>query len=120
METGSIAAARYFLIVWEAGIRTFSLHLWCVRLGESGSKERTVIGSINNFHPTPPRSKDNFLCRACSRDAQGVAHYDSRSDCAFTSSLSCRTISVALRTSASLKDTLMVEAITSNLAFSSR
>lgn len=54
------------------------------------------------------------------RDAQGVAHYDSRSDRAFTSSLSCRTISVVLRISVSLRATPMVEAITRNRAFSSR
>jgi hypothetical protein len=55
-----------------------------------------------------------------SRDAQGVAHYDSRSDRAFTSSLSCRTISVVLRISASPRATPMVEAITRKRAFISR
>jgi hypothetical protein len=50
----------------------------------------------------------------------GVAHYDGRSDRAFTSSLSCRTISVVLRMSGSLSATPMVEAIARNRAFSSR
>jgi hypothetical protein len=55
-----------------------------------------------------------------SLDAQGVTHYDSRSDRAFTSPLSCRTISVVLRMSPSLRPTPMVDAIARNRALSSR
>jgi hypothetical protein len=51
--------------------------------------------------------------------APGVAHYDSRSDRPFTSSLSRRTISAVLRISASPRATPMVEAIVRNRAFSS-
>jgi hypothetical protein len=46
--------------------------------------------------------------------------YDGRSDRAFASSLSCRTILVALRISASLRVTPMAEAIPRNRAFRSR
>ena len=48
------------------------------------------------------------------------ADYDSRCDRAFTSSLSCRTIALVLRISASLRATPIVEAIARNRAFSSR
>ena len=52
--------------------------------------------------------------------AQGVTHYDSRSDRAFTSPLSCRTISVVRRMSPSLRPTPRVDAIARNRAVSSR
>lgn len=49
-----------------------------------------------------------------------ATHYDSRSERVFTSSLRCRTSSMVLRISASLRATPMVEAIERNLASSSR
>jgi hypothetical protein len=53
-------------------------------------------------------------------DADGVTHYDSRSDRPLTSSLSFRTISVVLRMSASLRSTPIVDAIATNRALNSR
>jgi beta-lactamase family protein len=50
----------------------------------------------------------------------GVTHYDSRSERAFTSSLRCRTISIALRISASPRGTTTVDAIERNRALNSR
>jgi hypothetical protein len=54
-----------------------------------------------------------------SLDAQ-ASHYDRRSERAFTSSLRCRTISIVLRMSASLRATTMVDAIERSRALSSR
>ena len=54
------------------------------------------------------------------KGSNGWGHYDSRSDRAFTSSLRCRTISVVLRISGSLRETPMVDAIESNRALAAR
>jgi hypothetical protein len=70
-----------------------------------GVRRTMMMGSEVSSRPSP--------------DAQ-PSHYDSRSDRAFKSLLSCRTISVVLRISASLRATPMVEAITRNRASISR
>jgi hypothetical protein len=71
----------------------------------------------------PPRSFS--FCATCPKrpEASGAAfngHAQKRSDRAFTSSLSCRTISLVLRMSGSLRATPMVDAIERSRALSSR
>ncbi len=80
-----------------------------------GTSTRTVVSSSA---PRPRARADRRRCRL--RPRRRGEGRNQRSDRAFTSSLSCRTISVVLRMSASLRATPMVEAIARSRAFSSR
>src|SRR5215469_26128 len=77
-------------------------------------------GGANRYFREESTTPWGRLPRSLGGTADGAEHYNRRSDRAFTSPLSCRTISVVLRISGSLKATPMVDAIERSPALSSR